>query len=345
MDSDSVVTHVGFVSEGVVGFDGIEPLFLQGVGANFLGQTDPATFLREVDEGSTSFAGDHFEGGVELIATIAAEGLDQVAGKATAMHAYEGGLGAGGGKVTHENGEGFLGFMLNLVDGDLEVSELGGEICFRHAGHEFFVEATMGDELFDGNDFELMLFGEGEEFIAIRAITLFVEDFAQNSGGGESGHASQVDSGFGMTGATQDATFHGDERKDVSGFDEISWSGIRFGETADGFCAFGGSDPGFTTGVIDGGHEGRLQGGRVVCDEGAEFESITDISQDGCAKLSVPAKHEVDGFGSDKFGSADVVPLIFTIFIVENDNNFTKSDGVDGGLDRAEGSGHDAFRW
>lgn len=81
-----------------------------------------------------------------------------------------------------------------------------------------------------------------------------------------------------------------------------------------------------------------------MCDEGTEFESFTDISQDGCAKLAVPTKHEVDGFSRDEFGCADVVPFIFTIFIVEHDDNFALSDGVDGGLDRTEGSGHDAFR-
>lgn len=223
-----------------------------------MGKSDSATFLREVDKGSTSFAGDHLEGGMELVSAIAAQRLDQVAGKATAMHSDEGRLRAGGGKIPHEDGEGFLGFMLNLVDGDLKVAELGGEICLGHAAYEFFVEATMGDELFDGDDFEMVLFGESEEFIAIGSIPLIIEDFAEDSGRGKPGHASQVDSGFGMTGATEDATFHGDKGKDVSGFHEICGSGIGASQTADGFCAFGGGDSGFATGVIDGGHEGGL---------------------------------------------------------------------------------------
>lgn len=73
LQSDAVISHVGFEAESVIGFDSVHPLVLKSVGPDFLCEPDSSAFLGQVDEDAVPFAGDHFESEVKLIAAIAAE--------------------------------------------------------------------------------------------------------------------------------------------------------------------------------------------------------------------------------------------------------------------------------
>ena len=59
------------------------------VGLDFFDQADPTALLGKIDEDPNTFASDHVERHVELIATIAAERLEQVAGEAGGVEAYQ----------------------------------------------------------------------------------------------------------------------------------------------------------------------------------------------------------------------------------------------------------------
>ena len=52
-------------------------------------QADAAAFLRHVQEDALVLAGDLAEGEVELLAAVAAEGVEDVAGQALGVHADE----------------------------------------------------------------------------------------------------------------------------------------------------------------------------------------------------------------------------------------------------------------
>ena len=89
LEADAVVALVGAVAEGEVGVDGVQPLVLEGVGPELLDQADAAPFLRQVDQGADPLAADHLERQVELVAAVAAERLEQVAGEARRVHPHQ----------------------------------------------------------------------------------------------------------------------------------------------------------------------------------------------------------------------------------------------------------------
>ena len=85
LDADAVVAAVGLVAQGQVGLDGVHALVLKAVGLDLLDQADAAAFLRQVDEHAAPFLADHLQGHAELVAAVAAERGQQVAGEARRM--------------------------------------------------------------------------------------------------------------------------------------------------------------------------------------------------------------------------------------------------------------------
>jgi hypothetical protein len=65
---------------------------------------------------------------------------------------------------------------------------------------------------------------------------------------------------------------------------------------------------------------------------------LGDVERDGHAEQATAfADHEGDDLGGDQFGGAEQVSLVFTIFIVGNDDHFTSADIGDHVVDRVEG--------
>lgn len=73
MGAEAVIALVGFEAEGFVCFDGIEAGVLEFVGAEFVDDSDSASFLGDIEDDAGAFGFDHLEGGAELVAAIAAE--------------------------------------------------------------------------------------------------------------------------------------------------------------------------------------------------------------------------------------------------------------------------------
>ena len=88
-----------------VGFDGVAALVLELVGAEFSHESDAAAFLFFVEEDAGAFGGDHFEGEVELVVAVAAEGVEDVSGEALGVDANEGDA---GGEIAHGEGDGIV---------------------------------------------------------------------------------------------------------------------------------------------------------------------------------------------------------------------------------------------
>jgi hypothetical protein len=150
------VAAVGFVAEFEVGFDGVEALVLEFVGAEFSHEADAATLLLLVEHDAGAGFDDGGHGELELLAAVAAKGVEDVAGEALGVDADDGGCGV---DVAHDEGDG--GFDANLWDGDVvvagegvfdealeaedaEVSPAGGEVgigYFGYAGegHDFII--------------------------------------------------------------------------------------------------------------------------------------------------------------------------------------------------------------
>lgn len=93
---------VGGEAELDVGFDGVEALVLQLVGAELGHEADAASFLLLIEENAGAFRGDFGEGELELEAAVAAEGAEDVAGEALGVDADER---RGGVDVAHDESD------------------------------------------------------------------------------------------------------------------------------------------------------------------------------------------------------------------------------------------------
>ena len=80
---------VGFETEALVGFDGVEATVLQGIGLEFCHEADTATFLLLVDQDARTLGGDHGERHLELLPAITAQRTKDIAGQALGVNAHE----------------------------------------------------------------------------------------------------------------------------------------------------------------------------------------------------------------------------------------------------------------
>ena len=97
-----------------------------------------------------------------------------------------------------------LRFVLHVIDDDIEVAKACRKFRSRLLAHESFAGSPVGNQIFDRDDFQLVLIGNGKQFIAGGSISTIIENLTQNPGRGESGHFCQVDRGFGMPCSAKD---------------------------------------------------------------------------------------------------------------------------------------------
>jgi len=140
------VAIVGLIAELLVGFDRVEALVLEFVGAELGHEADAAAFLVFVEQDAGAFGGDAAEGEVELVVAVAAEGVEGVSGKALGVDADDGGVCrisvCRSLDVAHDEGYGRFEGLAGRVSGDrdaleaedAEVSPAGGEVGFGNLG-------------------------------------------------------------------------------------------------------------------------------------------------------------------------------------------------------------------
>jgi hypothetical protein len=84
-----------------------------------------------------------------------------------------------------------------------------------------------------------VLAAEGNEIGDAGHGAVVAHDFADDACWGEACEAGEVDGGFGLAGADEDAAASGAEREDVAGPNEVSGGGARIDGDADGAGAVG----------------------------------------------------------------------------------------------------------
>ena len=87
--ADPVLAHVGREAELEVGLDGVEPVLLQLVRLQLVQEADAPALLRHVEEDAALLGGDARERQLELLAAVAAERVEDVAGQALGVDADE----------------------------------------------------------------------------------------------------------------------------------------------------------------------------------------------------------------------------------------------------------------
>ena len=64
---------------------------------------------------------------------------------------------------------------------------------------------------------------------------------------------------------------------------------------------------------------------------GCKLEPLADLRQDRHAELAAAVRdHEVDGFGRRLFGGADEVAFVFTVLGIDDDDDPTGADRLNG---------------
>ena len=84
-----VAAQVGGEAELLVGLDGVGAFGLQRVGADLVAEADAAPLLPQIDDDAAARRGDGGERAVELLAAVALERAQRLAGPALRMHARE----------------------------------------------------------------------------------------------------------------------------------------------------------------------------------------------------------------------------------------------------------------
>src|SRR5206468_10523575 len=139
----------------------------------------------------------------ELLATIAAHAVENVASYALAVNADEHGRALG--DIAHDKGD-MLVRVYNAAVGDGGPgAELGGKDGLRHTLDELLVLLAIGNELVDGDDREVVLLGELLELRQAGHFAVGPHDFAEDASRVETGELAESDRSLSLTGPDQHA--------------------------------------------------------------------------------------------------------------------------------------------
>ena len=89
LSTDTIVPLIGSMTEVDIGLDGVHPLLLELVGVDLVHEPDATALLIEVDDGSTALMLHQLHSLVQLLATLAAEGAEDVPRGAAAVDANQ----------------------------------------------------------------------------------------------------------------------------------------------------------------------------------------------------------------------------------------------------------------
>ena len=152
LSTHTIVAQVGVETEVNVGIDGVKPLLLQFVGGNLVHQSDASSFLNEIDHCTLALLLDELHGLVELFSAVATLTGKDVACGTTRVHAHQHGL--VGFPFTLDKGDMLQSVALLTEGDDAEMSVSSGHVCFYTLLHKAFALQTVGDEVFNLDEFQ-----------------------------------------------------------------------------------------------------------------------------------------------------------------------------------------------
>ena len=197
------------------------------------------------------------------------------------------------------------------------------------------VTQAVANELGDGEDAEAVLAAEGDEVGDAGHGAVVAHDFADDAGGREAGETGEVDGGFGLAGADEDAAAAGAEREDVAGTNEVGGCGAGIDGDLDGASAIGGGDScRHAFAGFDRLREGGAEAGGVLLRHWRQAQVVGALLSEGKAdEAAAVASHEVDGLGGDVVGGQGEIALVLAVLIVDDDDHAA-------GLDIGNGAGN-----
>ncbi len=295
----------------------------------------------QVDESAAAFFRDPAQGAIDDFAAVAI-GVEDFAGGAAGVDADQNwfaGLGAAAVEVAFDEGHvAFAAVDFTLVGDHAELAEFCLDGGFAGADDVALVAEAVADELGDGEDLHAVLLAEGDEVGDAGHFAVVAHDFADDAGGIEAGHAGEIDGGFCLAGADEDAAAAGAEGEDVAGAGEVGGGGIWRDGGLDGVGAVGGGDSGGDAFAgFNGLSEGGAEAGGVVLRHGEEAEEVGALLGEGEAdEAAAVAGHEINGFRRGELGGEGEVAFVLTVLVVYNNDHAAGADFVEGAGDVSE---------
>src|SRR5262245_1952163 len=216
---EAVLARVRREAELDVRLDRVEALLLQLVGAELVQEPDAPALLGHVQKHAVVLPADLSERLLELLAAVAAERVEDVAGQAFRVGAHEHALLAGG-VAAHERDVLLAAQDLPICD-RLELAVLRRHPHRDHALDELLGAPPVLDQVGDGDHLDLVPVAELGEIRHPGHRPVLVHDLADDARGDEPGELREIDRRLRLAAAVKHATGPGAEREDMAGLDEI----------------------------------------------------------------------------------------------------------------------------
>ena len=158
MCAHAVITQVGSKAQAYVGFYGIKALILQCIGTDFVSQTNTTALLTHVNNSAAAFLFNHLQCGCQLVAAVAAQAAEGITGQALAVYAHEHILFTG--NIALDNSNMTKVVQIIFICNDAEIAVFSRQRSLSSTMHHFFVCLAISNKLGNGDENELMLFGE-----------------------------------------------------------------------------------------------------------------------------------------------------------------------------------------
>ena len=202
--ADAVVAQVDGQPELEVRVDRVVALVLQVVGAQLVQQPDPAPLLGEVEQHAAAGLLDHRQRRLELLAAVAAQRVEDVAGEALGVHAHEHVVRAGDLALDERDVVLVVDERAVADDGRTSPKPVGSRRR-DDALDELVVAAAVGDQVGDRDHLQPVPGAVALEVRHARHRAVVVHDLADHAGGREAGEPREVDRRLGLAGALEHA--------------------------------------------------------------------------------------------------------------------------------------------
>ena len=277
---------------------------------------------------------------LELLAAVAAQRVEDVAGEALRVDAHEHVLGAVD-VAAHERDVRLAGQLLAERDGG-ELAVLGRQAHRRAALDELLVATAVLDQVGDRDHLQPVPLAVRDEIGHARHRPVVVHHLADDTGRSQTGEARQVDGRLGLADPLEHAAGLGAQREDVTRLHEIAVRRVGVDRDLDRPAAVGGGDPGRDTlARLDRHGEGGAERRLVVVGHRAQAEVIGALLGEAEAHEAARVRrHEVDRLGRRELRGDDQVALVLAVGVVDDDHEAPFADVLDRLLDGRERSGH-----
>ena len=221
-----------------------------------------------------------------------------------------------------------------LVEADgLEGAEARVQGHFPRAFHEAFVFQAVRNQIGNGHQLHVVFLRQLNEFRQTCHGAILVHDFHDDTGWLKSSKAREIHRRFGVSWAAQHAAGFGPQGEDVSGSTQLLGLGERIDQGLDGFGAVAGGDAGGAAmaNQIHRHGERSFERGVVAFDHQAEVQFVASgLEKRRANQASSMGGHEVDHFWRCVPRGDQKVPFVFSILVVDHDDDFTLANGFNG---------------